>query len=738
MPDGPAVNVPIEAPDADRRLDLRELLSFLWRQWKFIAAIALLTFVVGATLLLRQTPLYTATAQILLERPREKVVGNDAVVSDTELNVAMIESQIAILQSTEFLRRVVERQRLAGQAKPVATASHPAGAAPAVNVPPAAEAAPDPDAIPPDELRAIGELRSALAVSRVAQRGYVLGVSMTSPDPQRAARLANAIADAYLLDKLDTRFEAARRASAWLSDRLGKLRQQLHDSEEAVSRFRSEHGLFHNGSNITLNQQQLSELNAKLVEGRATLAQQKARVELLHSIQAKGGSLLSMPDIGGGPTLAGLRQQLSTLSQQEADLTSRYGSAYPLVVNTRAQIGDVRRSIGAETARLAASINNDYELAQARVASLEKSLHDATGQTSIDDKTAIRLRELERTAAVNKTLFEEFLQRAKVTDEQATFQVHDARIITPAVPPRMPSSPRKTEFLAISLMLGLCFGVGGAVAKEMLNAGFVTPKQVEDMLGLPLLTSVNHMGPRDLTFDGAKVPIYRVPLVKPLSRYSESIRALRTGIQMADVDRPPKVIQFTSAVPGEGKTTLGLSVAVSAASSKLRALFIDADLRHPSATRAFGLQNEPGLVDLLLGAAEERDVVRFQQEIGLWTIGAGSRTQNPTDLLGSERMKRLIDGFRQNFDIVLIDTPPAGPVVDPIVVAQLTDKIVLVVHWAATARELVKQCVQQLSGHPKVAGVAFNLVDERQAGKYGRYAYSYYYSSRYYKSYYTQ
>jgi polysaccharide biosynthesis transport protein len=271
----------------------------------------------------------------------------------------------------------------------------------------------------------------------------------------------------------------------------------------------------------------------------------------------------------------------------------------------------------------------------------------------------------------------------------------------------------------------------------LLNTGFVTPKQVEDTLGLPLLSSVSHMKVRDLTVDGKVVPIAQYPIVKPLSRYSESMRALRGGVQMADVDHPPKVIQVTSTVPGEGKTTIALSLAASAASSGFRVLLIDADFRHPSATRFFGLHKDPGLVDLLLGQVTQDQVIRFQKDSGYWTLSAGDKTQNPPDLLGSERMKSIVAVCREAFDLVVIDTPPAGPVIDPVIVSQLSDVIVLVVRWGMTAREMVESCAKQLSVHRKIAGVVFNQVNDREAKKYGKYANSYYYRSQYYKAYYT-
>ena len=748
MLDQPTPPSSVEASEFRSRLDLHQILGFLWRQWKFIAAITALVLVIGSTVLLRLTPLYTATTQVLLERQREKAPGAEAILATADPDAAMVEGEMAILRSSVFLRRVVEREHLVADRKPASSDSQSSQESSSIfesvrsllpwfTAQGAEPATAEPRSPSDEEIQAIEELKGSVSVSRAARLGFVLGVSVTSPDPARAAALANAIADAYLVDKLDTRFDAAKRASAWLNDRIGELRKQLRDSEEAVTQFRTAHDLFQNG-NITLNQQQLSELNAKLVDARADAAQKKARVDLLNSLQAKGSGLGNMPDFGSGGTLTVLHQQESALSQQEADLIARYGAPHPLVVNIRAQQRDLERSIAAETQRLAAAIRNDYSLAQSRVASLEKSLREATGQTGIDDATAIRLRELERTAAVNKTLFEDFLQRAKVTEEQATFEPREVRVITPALPPSTPSYPRKTLYLSATLVIGLLFGVSGAVAKEMLDTSFTTTKQIEDILGLPVLTSVSRLTNRELVVDGAIIALHDYPGVKPLSRFGESIRALRSGIHMTDVDHPPKVIQFTSAVPREGKTTIAMSVARSGATSNLKVLYIDADLRHPSTSRIFDLQQKSGLVDLLLGETNADDAIRFQEKAGYWVLASGSNTQTPTDLLSSERMKSLIASLRGTYDLIVIDTPPSGPVIDPVIVSHLADKVVLVIRWGATARELVKQCVQQLSGHKKIAGVALNLVNDRQAQKYGRDGYSYYYATRYYKGYYAE
>jgi capsular exopolysaccharide synthesis family protein len=188
-------------------------------------------------------------------------------------------------------------------------------------------------------------------------------------------------------------------------------------------------------------------------------------------------------------------------------------------------------------------------------------------------------------------------------------------------------------------------------------------------------------------------------------------------------------------VPNEGKTTLALALAVSAADSGQNVLFIDADLRHTSGSNFFEMVKQPGLVDVLLGSAAAQDVIKFHKDTKLWVLSAGKKTRNPADLLTSDRMRSFLAQSKKSFDFIVIDSPPVGPVIDPVVLSQLVDTVVYVVRWASTSRELIQESIQRLAGQ-KIAGVVFNLVNEKAAQKYGKYAYRYYYGSRIYKKYY--
>src|SRR5262245_2381472 len=716
----------VETEPAERMLDMRQYLHFVWRHWMFIASVTALVFVIGVVYLARTTPLYTATAQVLLERPAK--APTDTGSTDYGFgDYSFIENQLAIIRSDPLLRRVVVKERLA---EPRPTAKEPQSTDTGKESPAGAEEQ--------SILDAINSLRGALAVARSGQ-ALVLSISITSTDPAKAAQLANAVTNAYVVNQLDARFESAKEASAWLSDRLVELRQQLRDSEEAVTKFRNEHGLIRSGPTIALNDQQLGDLNSKLIAARADAAERKTRVDFLADVAKGKKTLDSLPETlqskADTGVLGTLRAKLADASQREADLLARYSSRHPAVVNVAAEKRDIERSIAAETQRMIQAVNGEYALANARLAATEQAMREATGQGGLNYEDSVRLRELERTAAVNKSLFEDVLQKAKITDEQSTFRPRDARLIMPAQTGGQ-SFPDTRKVLLTALFVGLGLGVGGAIAIEMLNTGFTGSRQVEEALGIPVLASVQRLDKSKLLGkDGKTLPVVFYQLHYPLSPFSEAIRTLRSGIHMSDVDRPPKVIHVTSSRPGEGKTTIAISLAISAALAGHKVALVDADLRHTSLSRFFTLDQEQGLVDLLIGTTTFERVSRFQNDLKLVVIPGGSKTLNPPDVLGSERMKALISHLSETFDYVVMDTPPVGPVIDPVIVANLSDKTIFVVQWASTPRDLVEASLRQVSTRKRVAGIVLNSVNQNRAKKYGG---EQYYAQQYYGKYYSE
>jgi succinoglycan biosynthesis transport protein ExoP len=726
---------PIGATRFSPTVDLRDVQDFFWRRWKNILSVA--AGVVALTLLILLTipPRYTATTHVFLQPRKEKILGGEQFLSELNLENSNVDSQLSVIESINLLRRVVEKEKLFEDPEfktdqgILSFLSDLLKSADEEKTQLKNE-----DSITPVTLRAIKNLREALAVERV-KKTYVLSISVTSKDRAKAVRLANAVADAFVTDQVEARYEAARHASKWLSERIEELRQQVRKSEEDVAKFRRENNLVSTSSEgkTTITEQQLSDLNEKLIIARADVAERQAKYEQAKKVLEQGGNTEGIPDVVRSEVIAKLREQQAEVARKEADLAAHYGARNPILINARAERRNIDRSIAAEVQRILLNLKNDYEVADAREKSLEASLDEATGKTGIDNNVGVRLRELERTNAANKLIFENFLSRAKLTQEQTGLEEREARVISPATRPTKPSFPRIGLSLALAGAFGIFLGIGAGVALDRLSPGYIAAREIEDKLGYAVLASVPLLTDKELRFEKAIVDPATYLEKKPLSRYAEAVRAIRVGVAIADVDHPPKVVLVTSSVATEGKSTLIRSLAMSSAKSGQRVLLIDADLRHPSTSNFFGVEAASGLVEILAGEVRLEDVV--SQQKGFALIPAGRKSQNPPDLLSSGRMKELVNHLRASYDYVLIDSPPVEPVIDAKILSNISDKVIFVVRWQSTPRETVARNAAIFASAKTLAGVVLNIVDESKSPRYGAYAYyPSYYNRKYYQS----
>lgn len=746
----------LSASAAERSVDPLQVLYFLWRRWRSILAIAAVVVLATWAWVASATPRYSATTQILLDPVDEKLASAD-IVSVNVLDSLTMDNQIAIVKSTALLRRVVEKEGLVDDSE--FGSRHPQGdkqsgraasylsligevtspyLSRAVKVvrlylPGVERMVPERPSVSPEGqeaigagapnnsdqeiMDAVGALAGAVSVKRVGQAD-VLSISVASMDRARAARLANAVAEAYLVDPLYSRLEAGRRASAWINERLPELRERWRDAELAVVSFRAEHNLVEGSQNLTLNQDQMAQLNARLVAVRAEVADKKAKVDLLDQLDAQGGDNEALPDIGNSGPIVALRSQLADISARELGIASCNNANFPELIKLRAERAEVEHALSSQEQEIAKSIRNDYSLALAREASVQEIWRQAAGKTSLDDKEAIELRELERTASLRKDLFENFLKRSGLLEADSLPDARIGRVIVPARRPDAPSFPNKHLILPVALALGLALGVGVAWVREQFSAVFTTAGQVEDVLGLPLLVSIHRMERRGTKNDSGKAVFPRLTHLTPLSSLGEAGRALRSGIEMINVERPPKIVQITSAATGEGKTTTALLLATSFATAGLKTLIIDADPGNPSISRYFRLHEDAGLVEVLLGRINVEDVIHFNEAFGIWVMPAGAASEKLSDLLVSDRIRKLIENLGPTFDRVVFDTPPVGPEIIARFIANFVDKIIFVVKWASTRRDVVGQQLKLLPNREKIAGVVFNSVDKGLAGKY--------------------
>src|SRR5262245_31035253 len=467
-------------------INLREYLRIARRRGPMVLAIAILSGLMGAVYALQLTPLYTASATMLIDPRKENVAGGEAVLPGFDSSAETIASQIELMKSRDVVKRAVEKLKLNEQPNAPKERDSVIGLIWSQlfkqyqSEEPENYLALDQDTLEPT-IRAV---QSAMWVGRKGL-SYILELNFTSPNPGMASAVANTLAEEYLVDQLEAKYNATKRATDWLNERLGELKAKVEDSERAVEVFRSENNLV-KAQGSTLSDQQIAKLNEQLILARAETAQARVKLEQVKEVTGRGGDPSSFADSLNSGVLGGLRSRASEARRSLAELSSKYGSRHPSVVSARAQLSDIVRQIGAEAERIIAAAENEYRVAKSREESINKSLEEMKGNTSVLSQAEIRLRDLERDAAANRSLYESFLARFKETSQQETLQTADSRIVERASTPSVPSAPKINRIIMLGVMFGLALGAGLAYLLEKLDSGFRTNDQVESELGVPV------------------------------------------------------------------------------------------------------------------------------------------------------------------------------------------------------------------------------------------------------------
>ncbi|MBO6634164.1 polysaccharide biosynthesis tyrosine autokinase [Parvibaculum sp.] len=724
--------------DAGEGIDIHALIAMFRRRIWLVLGIAAVLFVCAFLVLQTLTPKFTASTVVMIETRREQVVDIESVLSDLSPKGGVVNTQAALIKSKSVVTRVIDKLGLEGDPEfnPMLRSEQGGVGGWLPNW--LTNLSGSPKTLSPEERERVESetvFRSVLAGLETNPNSSTLSIeiSFTSTDREKAARIANAVAEAYVLDQLEAKFEATRRANEWLTERLSELRTQLDEAERAVEIFRTENDLVSaNTDGGTLNEQQLSELNSQLILARAERAAKQARYDRLQEIMKRGGNVDAIGEVLSSPVITGLRQQQAELARRQAELSSRYGPRHPEILKVQAEQRDLGREISQEIGRIADGMRNEVDVAATRERSLQESLEGLTKRASGDNQAFVQLRALERDATATRTLYESFLTRFRQTSEQQDLLTPDARVISEASIPTSPSEPKMNVLLAGALIAALGAGLGCAVLLELLDDTFHTTTQIEETLGVANLGVVPLVDRATAGRDQPQEFLQK----KPLSSYAEAFRGLRTALALSNVDKPPKVVLFTSSLPGEGKTTAAASFALAASKAGSKVILLDCDLRRPKAVEALKLKKpEAGLVEYLAQQAALDDVL-LHHESGLDVIPIVAGTANPTELLGSQHMKDLMAHLRRTYDLVVIDSAPVLPVSDTRQLAKLVDTTLFVVQWNKTPKAAAKNAIREFFtfGLP-LAGVVLAQVDLSQQKKYGYGDGGYYYSS--YSSYHS-
>jgi succinoglycan biosynthesis transport protein ExoP len=747
--------------DALSLSDLAEQINgFIRRQYPIFVFIVSTAFAIGLIYLFTTPPRYTAHALLVIDSSKLRVLQDQHTpLLDAPLDTSQVETQVEVLKSDNIGHAVIKDLDLIHNEEFGGDSGGLFGAF--VGLVSKFFSSPEPLSEAAKVRKALGVFKTNRNITRVA-RTYVLDIAYSSLSPARSASIANAIADAYISDQLEAKYQATRRAGGWLQDRIRELRLQAAQADKAVLDYKEKNKIIDIGTDSSLGrsgsrllgEQALSELNTQLVTARNATGEAKAKLDRIQDVMNQEVPDAAVTDSLHNEVITRLRNQYLDMSGKEAVWSSRYGADHLATVNLRVQMNELRHSIANELGRIAGSYKSDYEIAKERQISLEKAFAKQVSEAQSINRDRLGLNDLESTAHVYHTIYDNFLQHYMEAIQQESFPITEARVISPAEAPTVSSSPKASIALAIAAALGLVLSVGTAALREAMDRVFRTTKHVEELLGATCLAVLPEL-PRSAQSN--KHPKTRVPSLsksqnamasqtlfdarnyfrfvvdEPLSAFAEAFRSIKVAADINGVLKNNKVVGVTSSVPREGKSTVSCNFAELIAHAGKRAILIDADLRNPTLTRHLAKPATVGLLEVLTRKTKLQDAVRTDAGTGLTVLPAviDTRLAHPNEVFASDVFKQLIDALRASYDYVILDLPPLAPVVDVRATLNVIDVYLYVVEWGKTRIHVAQH---QLSTapeiHDRLLGVVLNKANiavlDRYQHYYGGSTYKYY------------
>jgi len=754
--------------ETDESAELLRYLRVLKARWYVILLAAFLGIFGGVFVSLRQTPVYRARTSL------EVQATNQASINPTRADSVRqedVQTHLKLLQSRTLRARVIRKLRPSNQAKEsvpqqeedAEKTESTTDATEIKHPPPVPQITPwqmvaaflKPSRPVPPEQRAFGMAVGTLRAT-AAKEGRIIEITSDSTDPYLAARAANALAAEYMEQKLEERWNTFQRTGEWLGRAHEELRAKLEKSEERLQEYARSSGLMFTAPDRSVAEEKLSQLQAELSRAQAERMAKEAHYK---STMAKSPESISEV-LDSGP-LGQYQVQLADLRRQMADLSSSLTPAHPKVVKLQAQINELQSTLVRERSNVVGRIRNEYESALAREKLLASSYASQAGLVSHQAEKAIEYNMLKREVDTNRQLYQATLQKGKEASVDSALQASSLRVIDPAVRPLFPFKPNHIQNLAIGLLTGVFLGAGFVLLREFLNRSIRVPGEAAAFLSLPELgvipassiekgflagglqrllhwksglSPVTHDHPNGSDPESVELATWNQ---KP-SLLAESFRATLASLLFSQANgNKTQVIAITSSSPSEGKTTIVSNLGIALAEIGRRVLVVDADIRRPCLHKLFGWANTWGLSDLL---QERISILEYPGETlarktdipNLSILVSGRGTGSVASLLHSPRLHELLKRLKQEFDVVLIDSPPMLQLADSRVLARAADGVILVIRSGKTRQDVAAASVQRFhSDGARVLGTILNDWNPRASSQSHYYNYSY---SSYYKS----
>ncbi|WP_165354606.1 Wzz/FepE/Etk N-terminal domain-containing protein [Tropicimonas sp. IMCC6043] len=696
----------------DDELDLVGLFQTLWRGKWIIAVFAAVMVLAGGFYSFRMTsPVYTAHAVIALDNRAERnVTSVESVVSGLSASTETVNTEIEVMTSRTLGERLVERLDLMND--PEFNPAVDTSDEPAFNLRKFLRSAMM--AVLRIEEEEKVELSEAERFDRVVTRtlnrfevsndswSYVFNVYATTYSPEKSVLLANTLADLYIEDQLQVKFDATAQATEWLSQRVAELRKDLEASESAAKEFNASIDLI-NAETLDALNRQLKDMRERLQTAQTTLAGARSDQERLEAAIDSGvrSDILAVAD---DPRLSRIASDIETGRAVEDSFAGR--------------LDQLRQGQRLSVERL-----------ETQVASLERSVAEISAQVEKQSRDLVTLEQLQREAEADRLIYESFLVRLRETSIQQGIQTADARVISHAVTPLLPSAPRKSRIILMAGFMGVMLGSVFVVLMELRNRGFRTSPDLERATGHTVLGQIPLIPIR------RRGKLISYLLEQPTSQAAESARNLRTSIELSNVDNPPAVIVSCSAVPGEGKTTTAIMLAHHFSALNRKVLLLEGDIRRNVFEQYVATKGRKGLVSVISGEVAFEDAVIRDDRLDFDILGGESSRVSAADLFASKHFAAVMKDLRAHYDHIVIDSPPVLVVPDARSIARHADALVFCVKWNATTARQVEQGLAAFETVDlKVTGLVLTHVSQRKMRQYGygRYYGGYGYSAKYY------
>ena len=708
--------------------DEESFIETLRKLWRRRGLIALCTVLLGGTAISVAWLLpsyYVSESRVLVGVLNPRLPNVDSIIADVSPDAERVQNEGFILQSRDIAKQVIDRLKLRDdpefnpalhkpslwsrldlrQLIPASVESWIARWMPAKSTQPAVS----PAAASLDD-RIIDTLLSHVDVSTLG-RSHVLSVKAESQNPQTAAGIANALADRYLDYQRRDKVESMDRVDKFLLGRIAELRQQVAKSDQAVEDYRRSHQLYKSGTS-SVTSQQLSELNSQLLAAQTAKAEADSRLKEAQALSAGALSSESVPEVLKSPLIGGLKEQLAQSERKAAELSASYGARHPLLMNARAEAGNIRARVNAEVGRIVEGLAREARTANARYEALAANFENLKHQMGKVNDDSIQLESLERDATVNRNLLEAMLLRAKQSTGAEAILQANAKLVSPAAPAGAPTYPPKALIAFLGVAGGMMVGAAIALLREGGDHTFRRAEQIESVTGLPVMAMVPQVV-------GRTPPAMQV-LRQPTSSYSEALRRLHIGVELSETAASPKTVLFSSATPSEGKSVMVASLGRLLASNGKRVLLIDCDWRSPRLHQIFRISNKDGLANVLMDKEVRlEDVVHHDALSGVDVMPSGPWSPRSAHLLGSDRMRHLLEALEPHYEFIMLDTAPTLVTADVLALSRMVEKVVFVVRWGHTRQEAVLEALKQIiDAQGDVAGVVMSRVVSKQYRQY--------------------